>query len=73
MFFTVTLILYLYTSCLFVSLVNLLVDFYCDRLRDHFSVVPHVLSGLLALVRLNVVDMFNLAGFSEMFSLRSTL
>ena len=31
-------------------LVTVLVEFFCDRLKDHFSIIPHVLSGLLALV-----------------------
>ncbi|CAB4002655.1 MMS19 nucleotide excision repair homolog, partial [Paramuricea clavata] len=30
--------------------VTILVEFFCDRLKDHFSIIPHVVSGLLALV-----------------------
>lgn len=32
------------------SLVNLLVEFFCNRLNDRHIVVPHVLSGFLAIV-----------------------
>ena len=35
---------------LYCFLVTILVEFFCDRLKDHFSVIPHVVSGLLALV-----------------------
>ena len=31
-------------------LVQLLLDFYCDRLKDRHVVIPHVLAGLCSLV-----------------------
>ena len=36
---------------LVVFLVNLLVEFFCNRLNDRHIVVPHVLSGFLAIVQ----------------------
>lgn len=41
-------------SAMLCVIVKLLVNFYCDRLKDHYSVLPHAMSGLLALVRSNI-------------------
>ena len=38
-----------------IFLVTTLAEFFCDRLKDHFSVIPHVISGLLALVGSDMV------------------
>ena len=44
---------------IFIIEVDVLVAFYCDRLKDHHSVTPHVLFGMAALVSKHVKIIFN--------------
>lgn len=32
--------------------------FYCDRIKDHYSIIPSVLNGILALVSIYLKDHF---------------
>ena len=44
--------MYMYTIHLlcFVFPVTLLVNFYCGHVQDHYTIQPHAINGLLALV-----------------------